>query len=183
MLGKSFVPQIDCPVVAGDRLQLAGREWQVSHTPGHTEDHICLHDPEGELLLAGDHVLPTITPHISGLSLSKDPLDNFFESLDRVGALPHVELALPAHGHPFGDLAGRTQAIKEHHYDRLDTVKRIAREIGPATVQAFSQRLFKQRSWGEMAESETFAHLEHLRHAGQASFHRDDAGYLIYETG
>ena len=48
---------------------------------------------------------------------------------------------------------------------------------------AFSRKLFRPRSWGEMAESETFAHLEHLRLQGAASSHRDDAGYLIYECG
>jgi glyoxylase-like metal-dependent hydrolase (beta-lactamase superfamily II) len=182
-LGRSFVPQISKPVQAGDVLRLAGREFFVSHTPGHTEDHICLHDPEHGVFLSGDHVLPSITPHISGLALSKDPLDAFFDSLDRVAAIPNVKLALPAHGHPFDDLAGRCQAIKQHHYDRLDTVKRIGRELGPANVRAYMQGLFQQRSWGEMAESETYAHLEHLWHRGEAERHRDANGFLIYETG
>jgi glyoxylase-like metal-dependent hydrolase (beta-lactamase superfamily II) len=181
-MGRSFVPQISKPVKAGDVLRLAGREWLVRHTPGHTEDHICLHDPEGGLFLSGDHVLPSITPHISGLTLNKDPLDTFFASLDQVAAIPDVKLALPAHGHPFDDLAGRCQAIKQHHYDRLDTVKRIGRELGPANVHAYMQRLFKERSWGEMAESETYAHLEHLWHRGEAERKRDREGFLIYET-
>ena len=85
---------------------LAKREWFVRHTPGHTEDHICLHDPADGLFLSGDHVLPSITPHISGLTLSKDPLDNFFDSLDRVAAMPNVTLVLPAHGHPFSRSRG-----------------------------------------------------------------------------
>ncbi|MCP5057710.1 MAG: MBL fold metallo-hydrolase [bacterium] len=182
LLGSTFIPTISKPVHAGDVLRLAGREWFVTHTPGHTEDHICLHSPEEGLFLAGDHVLPTITPHISGLALSQDPLDNFFDSLDLVGALENVDLALPAHGHPFGDLKGRTEAIKEHHYERLDTVKRIGRELGSATVQAFSEKLFKPRSWGGMAESETYAHLEHLRVAGHAEMHRNAEGMLEYET-
>jgi glyoxylase-like metal-dependent hydrolase (beta-lactamase superfamily II) len=180
--GLAFVPQISDPVEEGDVLRLAGREWFVVHTPGHTEDHFCLHDPEQGLFLAGDHVLPTITPHISGLTLSKDPLDTFFHSLDQAAAVPDVKLVLPAHGHPFTDLPARCEAIKQHHYDRLDTVKRIGRELGPATVQAFSQKLFKPRSWGEMAESETYAHLEHLLHRGEASSHRDEKGFLLYET-
>ena len=181
-IGRSFVPQISKPVKAGDVLRLAKREWIVTHTPGHTEDHICLHDPADGVFLSGDHVLPSITPHISGLTLSKDPLDNFFDSLDRVAALAPVKLALPAHGHPFDDLAGRCNAIKAHHYDRLDTVKRIGRELGPSNVTAYMQRLFKERSWGEMAESETYAHLEHLLHRQQAASHRDEKGFLIYET-
>ncbi len=39
--------------------------------------------------------------------------------------------------------------------------------------------LFRERSWGEMAESETYAHLEHLRELGemQRSF---DEGFARY---
>jgi hypothetical protein len=62
-------------------------------------------------------------------------------------------------------------------------VKRIGRELGPATVQAFSQKLFKPRSWGEMAESETYAHLEHLRIAGAAERRTDPSGVLLYQAG
>jgi hypothetical protein len=43
------------------------------------------------------------------------------------------------------------------------------------------KRLFKERSWGEMAESETYAHLEHLRHARQAEAYRNEQGRLVYE--
>ncbi len=175
-----MIPQITRTVAAGDVLRLAGREWFVKHTPGHTEDHICFHSPEEELFLSGDHVLPTITPHISGLAFHKDPLLQFFQSLDQVAAIEHVKQALPAHGHPFDDLAGRALAIKEHHYDRLDTVKRIGRELGPSNVQAYTHKLFKQRSWGEMAESETFAHLEHLRLMGEAE-RQQDGDLLKYE--
>jgi glyoxylase-like metal-dependent hydrolase (beta-lactamase superfamily II) len=182
-LGRAFVPVITKPVRAGDVLRLGGREWLIRHTPGHTEDHICLHDPADGLYLSGDHVLPTITPHISGLAAAKDPLATFFESLDQAAATPDVKLVLPAHGHPFTDLAGRCEAIKRHHHERLEKVKHIGRELGPATVQAFSQRLFHPRSWGEMAESETYAHLEHLRLAGAAACHRNAQGFLIYETG
>jgi glyoxylase-like metal-dependent hydrolase (beta-lactamase superfamily II) len=183
LLGKGgWVPTVTAPVKAGDVLHLAGREWFIVHTPGHTEDHICLHNREDGLFLAGDHVLPTITPHISGLSTFEDPLKEFFVSLDEAGALPDVKLALPAHGHPFEDLAGRCEAIKEHHDERLDRVKEISRMLGSATVEAFSQQLFKKRSWGAMAESETFAHLEHLRILGEAEQTADAEGNYLYLT-
>lgn len=182
-LGNAFVPTVTKPVAAGEVLHAGGREWVIRHTPGHTEDHICLHDPADGVFLSGDHVLPTITPHISGLALSADPLATFFESLDQAAAVPDVKLVLPAHGHPFTDLPGRCAAIKQHHYDRLDTVRRIGRQLGPATVQAFSRELFRPRSWGEMAESETYAHLEHLRLAGAAEARRNGEGFLVYETG
>lgn len=185
VLGRGMaVPTVTHPVEQGDLLDLAGREMFVLHTPGHTPDHFCLHDPEAGVFLAGDHVLPTITPHISGISTSEDPLLSFFYSLDRVGELPGINQVLPAHGHPFSDLAERTEAIKRHHYERLEKIHEISREFGrPASVEEYSQHLFKQRSWGSMAESETYAHLEHLRHAGQAESHRDRLGVLHYVTG
>ncbi len=176
----SIVPNISHPVDHGDVVHLGGREWFVVHTPGHTPDHFCLHDPVDGVFLAGDHVLPTIPPHISGLGGSEDNLSSFFYSLDRVSELSHVQKVLPAHGHPFSDLRERSLAIKRHHFDRLDKIKEIAREIGPGTVEAFSRQLFKERSWGPMAESETFAHLEHLRIAGEAERHSDEEGCYVY---
>ncbi len=181
--GGSWLPTITRPVEHGDVLELAGREWFVVHTPGHTADHFCLHDPETGLFLAGDHVLPTITPHISGISTSPDPLKSFFYSLDRVGEIQGVKKVLPAHGHPFHDLKARTEAIKRHHHERLEQVKSICRDLGPATVEAISQRLFRQRSWGPMAESETYAHLEHLRHLGEAERRDGSDEKFIYISG
>lgn len=176
----TMIPKITHPVEYGDVLDLAGREFHVLHTPGHTMDHICLHDPEYGVFLSGDHVLPTITPHISGLSSGKDPLNLFFYALDRVGEIQGVKRVLPAHGHPFADLHERADAIKRHHRDRLARLQEISRDIGrPATVQEFSEQLFPKRSWGPMAEAETYAHLEHMRLAGEAEFFLE-AGTMRY---
>ncbi|MAI27292.1 MAG: MBL fold metallo-hydrolase [Myxococcota bacterium] len=184
MMGRSFMsmPTITHPKAGGDVIRLGKREFFIVHTPGHTEDHICLHDPENEVFLAGDHVLPSITPHISGLSSNADPLQAFFDSLVTAAELKHVSQILPAHGHPFDDLAARCGAIREHHDERLIRVKEIGRELGPASVNDIMKKLFRERSWGAMAESETYAHVEHLRLLGEMGSHRDDKGYLIYEV-
>ena len=73
-----------------------------------------------------------------------------------------MTLGLPAHGHPFADVPGRVDAIKEHHAERMEKLREVALAIGPATVPELSHELFPKRHWGVMAESETFAHLEHL---------------------
>ena len=52
---------------------------------------------------------------------------------------------------------------------------------GDAPVTEWMKVLFRERSWGDMAASETFAHLEHLRLAGEAVTHRDDDGLLYFE--
>jgi glyoxylase-like metal-dependent hydrolase (beta-lactamase superfamily II) len=184
MMARRFAPpQPTKRLRHGDVIKLAGREWFAVHTPGHTLDHLCLHDPESGVLLSGDHVLPTITPHISGMNAGRDPLALFFESLDRVANLEGVEKVLPAHGHPFGDLRGRTEAIKAHHLERLEKLESVAASLGrAATVEEFSHHLFRKERWGSMAESETYAHLEHLRHLGRAEI-TDQDGVLHYELG
>ena len=162
-----------------ETITLGQREWVAVHTPGHTPDHLCLLDPANGVLLSGDHILPTITPHISGLDAGPDPLSSFFDSLERMHQLDGVTTVLPAHGHPFADLDGRADDIRRHHEERLETLRRAAGELGEATVEELSHHLFRPRSWGPMAESETYAHLEHLRLAGQAT-RRDDDGRLLY---
>ena len=177
-------PQPSRRVVDGQVLPIGGREWLAVHTPGHTVDHLCLLDPVNGVLISGDHVLPTITPHISGLVRAADPLDLFLGSLDRVRGIDGVTTVLPAHGHPFDDLPGRVKTIKEHHAERLELLRHAAADLGEATVEAYSQRLFKPTSWGPMADSETYAHLEHLRLAGEAVRRElpsaDDEGCLRY---
>lgn len=181
MMAQWFRPPRPTRRVAdGDRVELGGRAWTGLFTPGHTDDHLCLHDPETGVVLAGDQVLPTITPHVSGY-LTDESLSRYLDSLDRLAGLDAVEVVLPAHGHPFGDLAGRVTEIKEHHDERLEELLRISGDLGWASVVDLSQQLFAPRSWGSMAEDETYAHLEHLRLAGRAE-RREEAGVLLYRT-
>lgn len=181
-LSKEGLLSLDPTVRVGDDevVRLGRGEWIVVHTPGHTGDHICLFDPEHGTLLSGDHVLPTITPHISGLTPEPDSLAQFFDGLHRVAAIEGVTTVLPAHGLPFADLPRRVDEIIEHHQERLALLSDIADDLGDADVTGYSRRLFRERSWGPMAESETYAHLEHLRILGRMSAHRDDAGHLRY---
>lgn len=172
------VPKVTYRVADADRVRLAGREWVGLFTPGHTNDHLCLFDQEEGVLLSGDHVLPTITPHISGM-IHDDPLSLYVESLDRVAALPDLKIVLPAHGQTFTDLPKRVDEIKEHHEGRLERLHEISDEAGWASVQQLSRTLFAERNWGSMAESETYAHLEHMRLAGQAE-RREQGGSLEY---
>jgi len=168
-------------VVHGERLQLAGREWVSIHTPGHTVDHLCLYDPAHGVLISGDHVLPSITPHISGVGNGADSLKSYIQTLDLVAALDGVRLGLPAHGHPFDDVPGRVDAIKEHHEERVGLLRAASEGLGPATVQQLCHEIFPRRHWGVMAESETFAHLEHMVIAGEAE-RWDDRGRLLYRA-
>jgi glyoxylase-like metal-dependent hydrolase (beta-lactamase superfamily II) len=162
----------------GEIVRLAGRDMFIIFSPGHTIDHICLHDPDEGVLFSGDHVLPSITPHISGLGSGTDPLLLFEESLEKVGGMEGVRLVLPAHGHPFTDLKGRTDVIRAHHEERLLRMRDLSQEHGAMSVIDLSHFLFREDHWGGMAEAETYAHLEHLRLAGLAERQGEGADML-----
>ncbi|MEZ5262521.1 MAG: MBL fold metallo-hydrolase [Acidimicrobiia bacterium] len=158
-------------VIDGQILMLGDREWVSVHTPGHTADHLCLLEPTHGIFISGDHLLPTITPHISGLTTQARPLWDFLDSLERMYTFDDVKVVLPAHGLEFHDLAGRSKEIIEHHGMRLETLTNAAVHApeNELSVPEYSKVLFKPHAWGTMADSETFAHLEHLRHLGKAS--------------
>jgi glyoxylase-like metal-dependent hydrolase (beta-lactamase superfamily II) len=180
---KWFVPPRPTRRVRdGEELLLAGRQWTAIHTPGHTLEHLCLFDNTTGTFLAGDHVLPTITPHISGLGAGRDPLRHYVESLERVAGLPGVAQVLPAHGHPFTDLRQRVESIKVHHVERMERLRAASEALGVATVEELSHELFRPAVWGAMAESETYAHLEHLRLAGEAESFAGTDGRLRYRV-
>ncbi len=160
-------PEIAKGISENEVIRLARRDWLCVHTPGHTEDHICLFDPDYGVMITGDHVLPTITPHIGGISSQPDPLANFFDSLRRMHDFKGVKVVLPAHGHPFSNLYERSDEIVRHHEGRLEIIRTAAKEMEFGTVVDYMKRLFAERVWGDLAESETYAHLEHLRAAGE----------------
>jgi len=59
-------PAFDCtPLGDGDTLSYGDYRFICIETPGHTQGHLCLFEPEKTLLIAGDHLLLDITPHIS----------------------------------------------------------------------------------------------------------------------
>ncbi len=164
-----------------DVISLARRDWVAIHTPGHTADCLCLFDPEHGVMFSGDHVLPTITPHIGDTRGPADPLKEFFDSLDKVATYgDQTTVVLPAHGDVFSDIAGRAEAIKRHHVERLGVLRDASYALGrPASVMEMSTHLFSPRAQGPMADSETYAHLEHLRLLGEADVERVD-GLLHY---
>ncbi|MDE0269076.1 MAG: MBL fold metallo-hydrolase [Acidimicrobiaceae bacterium] len=202
--GRFYAPKPARRVDDGEILRLAGREWLVVHTPGHTVDHICLWDSVEDVLLAGDHVLPTITPHILGMvggfdsggdfnagggfdsgdgsaeNSSRDLLASFLVALERVGRLGEATICLPGHGHPFSELSERVRTIRGHHVDRLNVLRGESSGLTDAPVEAFMQVLYKPKVWGYSAASETLAHLEYLRCSGEAEMRRDQKGLLRY---
>lgn len=164
-------------------LRVGDRRLEAIHTPGHTADHLCWWDGESGVLFSGDHVLPTITPHIAGIGAGPDPLADYQASLERIGKLAGTVVALPAHGDPIDDVGGRIDSIKRHHVERLDQLRNLVAASGPMSVEALARDLFPRRLWGFMAESETFAHIEHLRFKGEVTRCEVGGRVLFERTG
>ena len=153
--------------------------WSVVEFPGHADGHICLLK-EG-VLIAGDHLLPRITPAVGLYPDSRpDPLGDFMASLERVARLA-PRLALPGHGDPIGDPAGRAREIVQHHHERLDETEAALRG-GPRGGYELSHVLFSGElgpAQRRFAVAETLSHLERLVLEGRAVRGGDD-GYVTY---
>jgi glyoxylase-like metal-dependent hydrolase (beta-lactamase superfamily II) len=153
--------------------------WTVAEFPGHADGHICL--LKDGLIIAGDHLLPRITPAVGLYPESRpDPLGDYVASLERVGALA-PRLALPGHGDPIEDPAGRAREIVQHHRVRLDQAT-AALGRRPRTGYDLSYDLFPDdRGPGQrrFAVAETLSHLERLVLEGRAARGGDD-GCVTY---
>jgi glyoxylase-like metal-dependent hydrolase (beta-lactamase superfamily II) len=160
----------------GDTIEMGGRTWQAVHTPGHSDGHLAFYDEACHLMLAGDQVLPRITPNI-GLwpGVEPDPLGRYLLSLPVLKKLS-VELALPGHGPVIGNWVGRIEEIERHHAERLEHMSGIVQKRGPVTVWQVAERSFDffSMSPGEwpFALVETLSHLDYL--VGQGLLERDD---------
>lgn len=159
----------------GARVDVPGWDIDAVWTPGHTPGHLCFHVPEHRLLLSGDHVLPSITPHISISRRDRggDPLGDFLDSLQKVARLGADEV-LPAHRHRFDDLGQRVADITRHHHDHLADIEAILTD-GPASLWQLAARLTWNRPWDQYplglrrsAVNETAAHLRYLTRRDRA---------------
>ncbi|HEY7692342.1 MAG TPA: MBL fold metallo-hydrolase [Gaiellaceae bacterium] len=153
--------------------------WRVVEFPGHADGHICL--LKDGVLIAGDHLLPRITPAVGLYPDSRpDPLGDFLSSLRRVAELAPA-LALPGHGEPIAHPAGRAREIIEHHRERLDETEAALRD-GPRSGYELSCVLFPGdlgAAQRRFAVAEALSHAERLVIEGRAARASDD-GYVTY---
>ncbi|MEZ5355734.1 MAG: MBL fold metallo-hydrolase [Bryobacteraceae bacterium] len=140
--------------------------FQAIWTPGHARGHVCLWEEETKRLIAGDHVLPRITPHV-GWVAEEDSLADFLQSLQKISGLPAVE-TLPSHGDPISDLPGRCREIAAHHVERCQQI-RDAGEAGARTPHAVVQMLWRREGAPLSPFQYLFAMYEvaaHMKHMG-----------------
>ncbi|HEX2241160.1 MAG TPA: MBL fold metallo-hydrolase [Actinomycetota bacterium] len=176
----SGVVEASTSLEGGETFRAAGREWSIVATPGHSRSHICVWSESDGLFFSGDHLLPTITPHIDFVRGGEaDPLGDFLVSLEKVEDLD-PKLVLPGHGHPFEDGAERARIVARHHDRRLGAILQVirheARTATEITDEIFGTTLlhFERR----LALGEALAHLVYLRRRGEIEREERDGTYV-----
>ncbi|MFZ5817131.1 MAG: MBL fold metallo-hydrolase [Bacillota bacterium] len=160
------------PVPAGSLLRLGAGEYEVIHTPGHSDGLAIFLDRSTGILLANDMILAKITPNVSLWPKCRpNPLEDYLASLTRVEGLG-ARLALPGHRSIIRDVAGRAAEIRHHHGERLALMAAVTREFpGGATAWEVCERVFSPETLTihqvRFAMSETLAHLVYLVERGQ----------------
>jgi glyoxylase-like metal-dependent hydrolase (beta-lactamase superfamily II) len=142
--------------------------WELIAAPGHADGQLCL--LRDGVLVAADHLLGKITPTVGLWPASRpDPLGDYLGALDRTIELD-PEIALPGHGEPIDDPAGRARELKEHHRVRLAEAV-AALDAEPQTGYELSLALFGadlNAAGRRFAIAETLSHYERLVHEGAA---------------
>jgi glyoxylase-like metal-dependent hydrolase (beta-lactamase superfamily II) len=166
----------------GDTAEADGRNWAFVHTPGHDGASICLWSPDDRILISGDTLLGSITPHIDFRRGDENPLAEFLASLKRIEQLDPA-LVLPGHGRPFEDGGERARVTTQHHERRLGAIVQVVRRE-PHTANEITDEIFSRTLLNferRLALGEALAHLAYLRRSGEIERLESSDGTFLYK--
>ena len=147
-------------------LQIGSLQWTVIIVEGHSPEHICLHCKSLNIMIAGDQILPRISPNISVRpdEPRANPLHNFLRSCESLkNRLNKDVLILPSHGDPFYGVHLRLQDMINEHKKGLQDLLEFCSQ--PRSVAEVFPILFKSKiNIGNMviAVGEAVANLNYL---------------------
>jgi glyoxylase-like metal-dependent hydrolase (beta-lactamase superfamily II) len=154
---------------AGDLPGCAG--WRWIWTPGHTAGHLSLFRPTDRVLIAGDAVLPRITPTIGVNRQSADPVGDYLAALERLAALEPARV-LAGHGAPIAEPMERVRELQQATREESERILGCLQQK-PATVWQIAQCRHPASDLPPatrmLAFREALAHLDHLVATRRAS--------------
>ncbi|MDG4649859.1 MBL fold metallo-hydrolase [Roseibacterium sp. SDUM158017] len=169
----------------GQRLRLGGRDWIVRLGHGHAPDHATLWCEDGDLVIGGDQLLPSISPNLGVYATEPmaDPVADWIGACLKLR--PHAteaQLVLPGHKLPFTGLPDRLRQMIENHESALDRLRAHLAEAPRTAAECFAP-LFRRRidegTYG-LALVEAVAHLNHLLHLGEVTRERRADGAWLW---
>jgi glyoxylase-like metal-dependent hydrolase (beta-lactamase superfamily II) len=185
---KPVIPKSDMAVVeGGEELLFSGGSLQVLHLPGHTSGHICLYNPAGRELLAGDFMLKHITPNPvmeadhHDISKRAPSLRHYLESLKRIAGM-EVRVNLPGHGEDIENNWEMAAKARTHHKRRLEKIQDLLEKESLNAYQVMRNLYPKIRGFQiYLGISEVFAHLDYLLETGRVT-REEINGVSIYRV-
>ena len=168
----------------GQSIEIGGRTWDIHMGNGHAPEHATFWSRDDNLVLAGDQILPSISPNVGVYATEPmaDPIGEWLEACERLGTLARADhLVLGGHKLPFTGLPTRMRQLVDNHHGAL---KRLLEHLDtPKAASECFAPLFK-RSIGEgeygLALVEAFAHLSHLYQTGLATRDRREDEAWVY---
>ena len=169
----------------GAGISIGGRSWTIRFGQGHAPDHATFWSEDGQVVLGGDQLIPSISPNIGVYPTEPeaDPLAEWMDAWRRLVpfATPD-QLVLPGHKLPFYGLPTRLDQLIENHLGALDRLREHLRT--PRSAAECFLPIFKRNiAGGEygLALVEAVAHCSHLWHAGEVTRARRDDGAWVYQ--
>lgn len=169
----------------GDVITMGGRDWDIHIGNGHAPEHATFWSRDCPLVIAGDQILPSISPNIGVYATEPmaDPVADWLEACERLAQLARPEhLVLGGHKLPFRGLPLRMRQLVGNHHGGLQRL--LAFLDTPKSAADCFPPLFK-RTIGEgeygLALVEAVAHVSHLYQAGLVSRHRGPDDAWLYQ--
>lgn len=156
----------------GDRIEMGGRMWRVFIGNGHAPEHATFWSADSELVIAGDQILPKISPNLGVYPAEPeaDPVGEWIEACERFATYARDgHLVLPGHNRPFTGLPKRLAMLIDNHHGAL---KRLTKYLDDwrSAVDCFDtiyKRSIHKNEFG-LAMGEAIAHVNHLFDTGAA---------------
>jgi glyoxylase-like metal-dependent hydrolase (beta-lactamase superfamily II) len=176
-------------LAGGEVFEVGEYRLEIVPTPGHTNGHVSVYEPDKKIFFSGDHVLGDITPNIQAWTDEHDPLAVYLASLEKVEELD-VDLCLPGHRRPIEDFGRRVAELVEHHRERANEVVSILTDGRKTAYETASEMSWDivASSWGDFpimqrwfATGEAIAHLRYVESKGLIQRELVD-GRILYSS-
>lgn len=170
----------------GDTIRIGGRNWDVHTGDGHAPEHATFWSRDDNLVLAGDQILPSISPNL-GVHASEpmaDPVGEWMDSCIRLAGLTRPDqMILGGHKLPFHGAPLRMRQLLENHQsalERLVTFLDTPKSAADCFMPLF-RRTIAESEYG-LALVEAVAHVSHLYQTAQVIRTRRADGAWVYQA-
>lgn len=157
--GPEFDP--DVVLADGSTVRVGAGELEAVHTPGHSDDHLCLR--LGDVLFTGDHIM-------GGSSVMVDDVAAYLRSLERLRAM-ELRRLYPGHGpeidRPREVISWYLAHRRQREQEILAAVEAGARTVGQVVEVVYAD---VDRALWPLAARSVCAHLRKLAADGRVRF-------------